>query len=265
MRQFEHKGFSTMRSLMFLFLGLSLLCGLVGGAAHAQERNPFFDRDFARNPLDEGGTSGGAPSKRTPQPKDKDNVVESPSETEESETKAEATPSEGDSMEAPDLTALTKTHKVLAIGGIINAVEKNHFEERMRELLEVVDRYDFNVGFVWAIGSVQNIISSKEVLFLAARQALIEAAEEPPAQYKVKMSPTWIVRTPEGEILLEATGPLVANFNMKGEFIERVSEMRVGTPVVKPTGESPADLPATPTPVPSPTPDQLFGGAQPQL
>jgi hypothetical protein len=167
-----------------------------------------------------------------------------------------------------DLTALEKTHKVLSVGGVINAVDKAHFDEKLKELLEVVDRYDLNVGFIWAIGSVQNIMNSPNALFLVARQGVIEAAEEAPDHYNIKRSPTWVLRTPKGEILLEATGPLAAHFNMKGEFVEKPNEMRVAreedvpqpSPGAATEGEN-----TKPTPTPSPTPDPLFGGVQPKL
>ncbi len=236
----------------------------------AQERKPFFERDFAKNPLEEQATPR---PERTGPPADEDGTEVAGAEPPATDAalqvkeRLEALAEGKEATQPTDITALTKTHKVLSVGGVINALDKDHFQEKMKELLEVVDRYDFDVGFIWAIGSVQNLVNSPEAIFLVARQAMIEAAEAPPEHYKITMSPTWVIRTPEGEILLEATGPLAANFNTKGEFIERPNEMRVerkDAPARVDTEEGDA-APPTPTVVPSPTPDPLFGGVQPKL
>ena len=257
-------------------LGFFLVLVCLGRSADGQEKNPFFERDFARNPLSEQPASG-APRNlgdgASPVPNEAPRVEAAPaaggrSAEEEAKSRIEAMQREGQ-IQAGDLTALEKNHRVLSIGGVINAVDKTHFDAKLKELLEVVERYDLDVGFIWAIGSVQNLMSSPEALYLVARQGIVEAAEAAPEHYKIKMSPTWVLRTPEGEILLEATGPLAAHFNMKGEFVEKPNEMRVSrdvaAPALKPVEGDVSSIPATPVPSPSPTPDALFGGAQPKL
>ena len=259
---------------VLLSVCLALVC--LGRSADGQEKNPFFERDFARNPLSEQAASeaphnpgdGASPVPNQPPRVEAAPAAGDRSAEEEAKSRIEAMQREGQ-IQAGDLTALEKNHKVLSIGGVINAVDKTHFDAKLKELLEVVERYDLDVGFIWAIGSVQNLMSSPEALYLVARQGIVEAAEAAPEHYKIKMSPTWVLRTPEGEILLEATGPLAGHFNMKGEFVEKPNEMRVSrdvaAPALKPVEGDVGSIPPTPVPSPSPTPDALFGGAQPKL
>lgn len=260
---------SSMSARLQSFL-VGAMVVVVATTASAQERKPFFERDFAKNPLEEGATARPERDRSAAQP---DTASETTPEVSASDAVTRAKEridalSEGkESKGQTELTALATTHKVLSVGAVLNSLDKPHFEEKMKELLEVVDRYDFDVGFIWAIGSVQNLVNSPEAIYLVARRAMIEAAEAPPEHYKISMSPTWVIRTAAGEILLEATGPLAANFNAKGEFVERPNEMRVERKEdPAPVGEGEQEAPTpTATVAPTATPDPLFGGVQPKL
>lgn len=252
---------------VFLVISGALVC-----PAAAQEKNPFFQKDFAKSPLEE----------KKPQLVPTALAVMT---VEATAAAAEAPPAEdlaaitakvealqkGDPTKAPDLTALEKTHKVLAIGGIVNALDKAHLQEKMKELAEVAERFDFDIGKIWAVGTIPNITQTEEMLFLVARNGVVEAAEEAPARYKVKLSPTWIVRTPEGEILLEGTGPLAQHFNLRGEFVEKPGSTEsidhsADKPVETPLGAVGSLTPVpSPVPTPTPTPDTLFGATQPRM
>lgn len=259
----------------FVLFGVGLL-GIGAGVAPlcAQERNPFFEKDYAKNPLEEKPKGGGRvppiarPDATNPvTPVEGDTASTNPMD--QLKSKLEALQS-GETTGPIDLTALEKTHKVLAIGGILNALDKEHFQAKARELLDVVERHDLDVGFIWAIGSFDNLTTVPEMLNLVARNGVVELAEAPPEKYaSVKLSPTWIVRTPDGDIVLEGTGPLAQHLNVRGEFVQKGSAEAVVTPTTTAEAATPLAVlpPVTPSPVPSPTPtpDTLFGSTQPSM
>jgi len=266
--------------LLFLVAGFppciaGIFAVLVGVApVCAQERNPFFEKDYAKNPLEEKPTQGvRVPSVAIPNAEGATPIPEveadSTNPMDQLKSKLEALQS-GEVAGPLDLTALERTYKVISVGGILNALDKVHFQEKARELLEVVERHDLDVGFIWAVGSFDNLTTVPEMMSLVARNGVGELAERTTEKYAtVKISPTWILRTPDGDIVLEGTGPLAQHFNVRGEFVRKGSAEAVVTPTSGDAAVTPPDtLPKvtpSPVPTPSPTPDTLFGSTQPSM
>ena len=92
----------------------------------------------------------------------------------------------------------------------------------VKELSDTAVKHDLGIGEIFAIGNVTTAFdTSQDLLRVFARGGAISIRSTVPEKYKVKKSPSWILYTREGEILLEATGPLANNFNQKGEFIDK--------------------------------------------
>lgn len=261
------RGCAVVERLLAVVVGLGMAFAAPSGVAE-ERRAPFYEKNFAKNPLDGGAAPGRPRGVRAP---DETPIGPTPSGTEEPPQRdalAERIDllSSKEVVPPVELTALDKTHKVRSIGAILNALDKAHFQEKIRELGDVVARFDFDVGFIWAIGSFENLTTTEDVAPLVARNGVIELADRPPERYAhVERSPTWIVRTPDGDIILEGTGPLAHHFNVRGEFIEKGSVERVEVPAPASGAPTPGALTTNPTPVPTPTPDPLFGSARPPL
>lgn len=130
------------------------------------------------------------------------------------------------SLEAPkeveeDLSYESKEgNKIIWLGAIINSTDSKHTVEKLKELNEEANKYDLMVGPVFLVGNT-DIASVHEMLGpLQKRQGLIDFRSEIPKKYKeVKSSPTWIMQTEKGQILLEGTGALKRNFNKSGQLV----------------------------------------------
>lgn len=115
---------------------------------------------------------------------------------------------------------------VETVGAIISSKDPQHLKDMLQELLDVAVKYDFALGDIYTVGFPPDSQALKPLLIkLSAREGKIMARAEVPEKYQVSKSPTWIVSTAAGEILLEGTGPLGANFNSKGKFLNRYQEL----------------------------------------
>lgn len=139
---------------------------------------------------------------------------------------------------------------VLGIGAVLNSLDKDHFFASIKELSDTAIRFDLGIGEVYAIGTVLSAFdTNQDLIRIFARGGGISIRSTAPEAYKVGRSPSWILYTKEGEILLEATGPLAANFNQKGEFVDRHSHLESLKGEESAPAESPAEA-ATASPAP---------------
>jgi len=110
--------------------------------------------------------------------------------------------------------------KVFAIGAILNSTEPTHYKDSLQELSEIALKFDLALSEIFTIGDIRHIqLDPGTNMKLLARGGTIGVHSEVPKKYPVKLSPTWIVKTEKGEVLLEAAGPLNKYFNDKGEFL----------------------------------------------
>lgn len=131
-----------------------------------------------------------------------------------------------------------KTYKVVALSAIISTMDAKHFDEVLGELKDVAVKYDFPVHNIWAPGDLKALESAQaKFLPIMARGATVSFGNVP-KRYLATLSPTWIIETTEGEIVMEATGPLMENFNENGEFVDIPRKLIDVTPVPTPTPES---------------------------
>ena len=109
---------------------------------------------------------------------------------------------------------------ILSIGVIVDVNDKAHYDEVTSNLIKTLDRSKIFAGTVYTLASF-GPMSTHNYIKLHARGASLLTTDELPQRFQtVKLSPTYILQTKEGEILLEAVSDLDRFINAKGEFLE---------------------------------------------
>lgn len=106
-----------------------------------------------------------------------------------------------------------------AIGAIVNAVDKRHMNLALAELA----RHTKNVtlGPVYLVGSLGSFSEDELIEMMQSLGAApTKFVAQPPDEYRVSRSPTWILFTPQGKVLLEGVR-LSTRVNAMGEFVEK--------------------------------------------
>lgn len=223
-------------------LSLTLLVPPPALAEDSEKSKGFYDKNFAETPLKrrEGGRfpDGSFPTPKAAQlPVSPDNPL-GMSEQEmqkflkevpdgawkemgvEKPTIApmkseETTPGEG------DLTGLQRALPVRSIGGVVNSLDAEHYAKSLQTLTEFAIAKNLDIGTIYTLGDMKIATDSPLVTKVVARGGVVHIVSNVPKGYDVNLSPTWIVKTDEGEILLEAVGPLEKYFNQAGQFLDR--------------------------------------------
>lgn len=199
---------------------------LFASAPTLAQDSGFFPSDFARSPLDREKAPARAGSGSSSRGREESRSLHEARGTAAptgwmQEMGAEPTPTPAPPVEGA-LTAGDRVLDVLSVGAILNAMDKAHYHEKLSELSDTLVRHDFDAGPIYALGSYTIALESSELIPLVVRGATVSVLDVPPSPYhEVRTSPTWIVRTKEGDFLLEATGPLRKHFTQRGQFIDR--------------------------------------------
>jgi len=199
------------------------------GIASAQSKSSsgsFFPPDYAKDPL-KGGSARPAE-----QPLNADNSDDlfgpsAPTPVPSSDLQAGFT-TLGDPTPTPtpdpnledELTALTEPVTVKQISAIINCDDREHFKAQLMTMRELVIKHDLSVGQLYAVCRSPALNDGIQMP-LIIRGGILRVVEDPPAQYPIDLSPTWIVETEKGQHILEGQLDLARAFNSKGEFLTR--------------------------------------------
>lgn len=117
--------------------------------------------------------------------------------------------------------------KILSLGLIVNAVDEEHAKENIEELIGLAQTNAIALNTVFAVGGIAQAkkdLPSVEYLWAKSQGARIKVTLGVPKQYDVSLSPTWIVETEQGLVLLEGIGSLKRAINAEGrlEFVPGV-------------------------------------------
>lgn len=123
--------------------------------------------------------------------------------------------------EERDLTGLERAVPVKALGAIINSANAEHYEKSLAQLTDLAISKDMNIGTIYAIGDMRIASESPLMGKILARGGVVHIVSNIPKGYEVNLSPTFIVKTEEGDVLLEAVSGLSRFFNQRGEFLDR--------------------------------------------
>ena len=106
------------------------------------------------------------------------------------------------------------------IGAVLATQDQQHFQNSVNDLIMNSDKYDLSLGEITLVGPPKGLSGKTDLIMaLTVREAGTSFRSKPPEEYKIERSPTWIIGTAEGEILLEGAGPLSRFLNDKGEFV----------------------------------------------
>lgn len=215
-----------------------------GGEATAQPQQrrsgEFFDKNFAETPLkpreEERGVARPKGSerqnKRDPRLPDRKAIDAMTKDAVEKLFKDGTLPQDlgeaggeqssiSDEDNQRDLTGLVRAVPVQSVGAILNSLDSAHYLKSLEQLTELAISRDMSIGKIYALGDLKVASENPYVGKIIARGGIIHIVSNVPKGYAVSLSPTWIVKTAEGEVLLEAVGALDKYFNQRGEFLDR--------------------------------------------
>ncbi|MCB0334147.1 MAG: hypothetical protein KDD55_11645, partial [Bdellovibrionales bacterium] len=118
---------------------------------------------------------------------------------------------------------------VHSIGLIVDGQKREHFKTHLETLIDTASRFDLLVSQVAAIGlilpgkegiSISDFMHSPHAFSLLALEGqLAPYAALPESFGHIERSPTWVVNTSKGAVLVEGYEKIWKLFNKKGEFL----------------------------------------------
>lgn len=233
---------------------LVIVCGTIASASYAQEpgagRRDFFEKDFAKSPIETGAkakkapaVAGGAPAldpgemqrlqaeAEKMQQQGMDQLFKDPAmkkwmkEFDAQTGEAEKTSAVDRKVQTAtleeELPEPTRTLAVNSIGLIVSSMEREHYQRALQGLLHIADTREIKISSVYTLGNFDIATRSSLIPGVVARGGVVRVLNEIPEGYEVTLSPTYIVKTPEGEVVLEAVSSLERYFSSSGEFLDR--------------------------------------------
>ncbi|MCB0332817.1 MAG: hypothetical protein KDD55_04910 [Bdellovibrionales bacterium] len=118
---------------------------------------------------------------------------------------------------------------VHSIGIVLDGTDQEHFRKHLETLIDTATRFEFLVSQVAAIGlmlpgkstfHMNDFIFSPHAFSLMALEGqLAPYPALPNGLGSIKRSPTWVINTVEGTVLVEGYEKIWKLFNSKGEFL----------------------------------------------
>jgi len=207
-----------MKRIGFIFYTLFLMFPICLIADDYQKSDKFFDANNALTPL-------GKNQNNTNYKKDSifnkklEYFNEEEKKGEKKLNKEKTLEKKGDIIADSNDMELVSGNKIINLGLVVNGINKKHFTQVMEKFMTAVDDFDLDAGHIYFNG-FYNTDDSSTTLPLVARGASVTFHYSIPEQFNISLSPTWIVQTADGLILLEGIKNLNRYINKKGEFVE---------------------------------------------
>lgn len=116
-------------------------------------------------------------------------------------------------------TDMFESKKIKWLGLIIKMDQEKHFLENLDNLIGISDRYEIDIAKVYAIGDFSSKYNNYSSKIYARGEGGISYQNHVPKKFEVKLSPTWLIATEEGLIILEGL-KLERYINAQGQFVE---------------------------------------------
>ena len=119
---------------------------------------------------------------------------------------------------------------IRTIGVVINGRNREHFAKHVGNLVHVASSLDLIVSQVAAVGMfvpgkenplMDGLYFSPQALGLIALQGQLAPYLEVPKKFDIDKSPTWVLNTAEGTVLIEGLDQFWLYLNRKGEYVNR--------------------------------------------
>lgn len=136
-------------------------------------------------------------------------------------TAKSSTLSDLDSEQSPDSTNVMEMSAgvpIESLNAIINVQDTEHFIKHITELKDVVVQYNVQPGIIVLVGYAE--IDPLLELFapIVVRGGQVTADMTITETYQTSLSPTWVIRTEKGDMVLEAVPSLSRFLTSKGEL-----------------------------------------------
>ena len=168
----------------------------------------FYEQDFSKQPLKKGEISNKNNSRPT---KDKKNA--SPKAIKKEEAKSKKTTN----IMEPE----TNGTKIASIGLVVAGDDIKHIEKTFRSLKSTAVKNKLPLGEITIWGGIPEGIDKKLMAAIVIMGANLKVAFKPADTYSITQSPTWVLETKDGVVLLEGIDNVDRYINSKGEFVER--------------------------------------------
>ncbi|MDC0357847.1 hypothetical protein OAO01_03455 [Oligoflexia bacterium] len=236
----------SIRNNLCLFLLLLPLCfGIHANAQDQKKPGNFFPKDYINKPGKQA-----APSRKQPKDFSKPKRPAQLKKGKDAKGKnildlfaldGEVVVDKKETGALPAKSAFSSGIPLKSIGVILNSSDNMHFLSNLKNLIQTAIKYDLSISRVYAIGKLPRLDAdeeqfsyTKDMFTLWLLDGLLLPSDKIPKEYNVTRSPTWILNTSEGEILLEGMLTLEKHLNSKGEFVDKNF---VAVPVVEPSSE----------------------------
>ncbi len=114
---------------------------------------------------------------------------------------------------------------IRSISALLSTANPDSLRDNLAQLGDAASRLGISPGLLYLVGPLIDpgdyIEGTGTFAPLFAAGALPISVQEVPKQYPVTLSPTWIVETDQGTILLEGVTHLERYVNGRGEFVDR--------------------------------------------
>lgn len=130
------------------------------------------------------------------------------------------TPSKATGQTGAVQNSRTSGTPIQSIGVILNGLDRKHFDQYLEELADVLKERKLPLGELYLIGTGRAYSSAEKDDYLRKWSLPLNFIHSPPKPYdKVSRSPTWIIQTAQGRILLEGLTNLSRYVNDRGELV----------------------------------------------
>lgn len=120
------------------------------------------------------------------------------------------------------LSAEVSGIKVSELSLVVNSIERTHFKQTFSEYISTLRKLKIKAGTLYAVGAYPDefmLAPSPESLEFIQKKGRFIPVTKAPKEYKVTLSPTWLVKTSQGVVVLEGIEDPKVLLNAKGEYI----------------------------------------------
>ncbi len=178
----------------------------------SQSKESFFEKNYAKNPLE------ASKEMRDQRSETDTNTPESISENNNAETESlDSKFITDDDLENPDQNGI----EIKWLGLIVSTKDSGIINNALSNLGEIVKKHQIKVGYIYLVGAPTGFQSfGKKLPILVENGAVIKFVQAVPDKYEIKRTPSWIVATEKGEILLDGVVNISGFLNSNGELLD---------------------------------------------
>jgi hypothetical protein len=176
-----------------------------------QDNGDFFEKNYAANPLDQKSASS----------VDSQSDVKPPDQTVKKEPKLVQEEKSFNEVDTSVETLRTDAgQRINWIGLIVSIKNESLLDKSFSTLQKITRRHDLSIGPIYLLGIPTELSKHSALLSeVAIRGGSLNLQENPPKEFPVTKSPSWIISVEKGEILLDGIIDPTLFFNDQGHYI----------------------------------------------